>query len=368
MPTLCRTCGLGAEYSRNLFDKEAKDILYNLLQLTGILLTNEKGVPPQICVSCLLDLKEAIAFRDRCIRTNNLWFEEQKNNNEELESASKEAEGEIPSRVSVQETKKKDDITSNTTDEIYPLDTKDAMPAEILDPLISEETIKTENESLHSDSEPGGSNDQEPEEITPPPATQKKRGRPAKMNKRDASEKKGIRNKWARAKRIQAKKEGLYFCDQCGKYFSERGNFNVHLQRHTGLKQFECEECGRKELTPHLLNLHVRIKHRGELPYVCKYCGQRFGNCNLRLRHERNHNPRPRQYKCPICDKGFQEKKTLQNHAVVHTGEHPFHCELCQTHFGRMTSLKTHLRSKRHKKNAEEQQKKNKDEDLQTVS
>ncbi|KAH8292404.1 hypothetical protein KR054_009406, partial [Drosophila jambulina] len=368
MPTRCRTCGQGAEYSRSLFDEESADILHNILKLTGILLTKEVGVPSRICVSCLLDLKEAIAFRERCIRTNNLWFEEQNNNDEELDTASTEAELEVLSRLSVQGSKREYGIASKTTDElIHPLSTQDEVPAEVLDPLISEETIKLEEESLHSDAELGGSDDQEIEEITPPPETRKKRGRPPKMQKKSTSEKKATRNKSARAKRIYAKKEGLYFCDQCGKSFSEKGNFNIHLTRHTGVKQFECEECGRKEFSQHLLNLHVRVKHRGELPYVCKYCGQRFGNCNLRLRHERNHNPRPRQYKCPICDKGFQEKKTLQNHATVHTGEHPFHCELCQTYFGRKTSLRTHLRSLRHRKNAEEQKKNPEDDDLHTV-
>ncbi|KAH8251840.1 hypothetical protein KR038_009366 [Drosophila bunnanda] len=396
MPTLCRTCGLEAEYSRELFDTKTTDILYNILKLTGILFTNEIGVPTRICVSCLLDLKEAVAFRERCIRTNNLWFEKQ-NNNEELDTASKDLELEILSKVSVQGSKKENDITNKTTDGlICPLDTQDAIHAEILDPLISKEAIKAENESIHSGPEPDGSNNQEIKEITPPPAIRKTRGRP-KTHKKDASEKKGMRNKWARAKRIQAKKEGLYFCDhesfvirlpqkktekeatrrkwakakrihakeeglyfcdQCGKSFSEKGNFNVHLTRHTGLKQFECEECGRKEFTLHLLNLHVRIKHRGELPYVCKYCGQRFDNCIKRLRHERGHKESPvhRPHTCAICKKAFKDKITLRFHAVVHTGEQAFHCELCQAHFNRKSSLRTHFRSKQHIKRAEEQE------------
>ncbi|XP_017016823.2 transcription factor Ouib-like [Drosophila kikkawai] len=361
MPMLCRTCGQGAEYSRDLFDQESTDILGNILKLTGILLTNENGVPTRICVSCLLDLKEAIAFRERCITTNNLWFEEQ-NDLEELDAANMEAELEIP-----QDINEEDGITSDTTDEvIYPLGTQDAIPAEEdLDPLMSKETIKVENESLHSDAEPCGNDTQELEETPPPPATRKKRGRPPKMHKKkDTPEMKAARSK---RRRIRAMAKGLYFCDQCGKSFNDSSNFNTHLTRHTGVKKFECEECGRKEFTQHLLNLHVRIKHRGELPYVCKYCGQRFGNCNYRLKHERDHNPGPRKYKCPICDKGFKDSKTLKDHGLVHSGEHPFHCKLCQTHFGKKTSLKTHLRSIGHRKRAEEQQKNPEDEDLYTM-
>ncbi|KAH8347576.1 hypothetical protein KR059_012976 [Drosophila kikkawai] len=388
MPMLCRTCGQGAEYSRDLFDQESTDILGNILKLTGILLTNENGVPTRICVSCLLDLKEAIAFRERCITTNNLWFEEQ-NDLEELDAANMEAELEIP-----QDINEEDVIASDTTDEvIYPLGTQDAIPAEEdLDPLMSKETIKVENESLHSDAEPCGNDTQELEETPPPPATQagnqqlqgveelsypetrKKRGRPPKRQSESLvikppqkkSEKEATRRKWARAKRIHAREEGLYFCDQCGKSFSEKGNFNVHLTRHTGLKQFECEECGRKEFTLHLLKLHVRIKHRGELPYVCKYCGQRFDNCIKRLRHERGHKESPvhRPHTCAICKKAFKDKITLRFHAVVHTGEQAFHCELCQASFNRKSSLRTHFRSKQHiKRSKEQEQKKAGDQD-----
>ncbi|KAH8242923.1 hypothetical protein KR032_003038 [Drosophila birchii] len=393
MDKLCRTCGQGAEYSRNLFDEETTDILYNIQKLTGILLTNEDGIPTRICVSCMLDLKEAIVFRERCINTNNFWFEEQNDSSEELDAANEEAQLETLSRVSEQDSKEVDDTTQhNTTEELlYTLGTQDD---DVLDPLISEISVKEENESLHLGAESGDSDNQEVEEITAPPATRKKRGRPPKIPKIDASErnkrnrnikarakriqakeegleslvikppqkksdKEATSRKWTSAKRIHAKEEGLYFCDQCGKSFSEKCNFNIHLQRHTGVKQFECEECGRKEFTLHLLNLHVRIKHRGELPYVCKYCGQRFDNCIKRLRHERGHKESPdhRPHTCAICKKAFKDKITLRFHAVVHTGEQAFQCELCQAYFNRKSSLRTHFRSKQHIKRAEQQEK-----------
>uniref|UniRef100_A0A6P4F1I5 Zinc finger protein 771-like n=1 Tax=Drosophila rhopaloa TaxID=1041015 RepID=A0A6P4F1I5_DRORH len=89
----------------------------------------------------------------------------------------------------------------------------------------------------------------------------------------------------AAARRTRAKEQALFFCEQCGKTFNEKGSFDLHLLRHSGLKQFQCNECERKEFSAHLLRLHVRIKHRGEKPYKCKYCGQRFDICIKRLRH-----------------------------------------------------------------------------------
>ncbi|XP_017016822.1 transcription factor Ouib [Drosophila kikkawai] len=362
MPTLCRTCGQEAQHSRTLFDKDATDILFDVLKLTGIWFTDKQGMPTRICMSCQLDLKEAIAFRERCIRLNKFWFEE-RDINEELETAGKEADFEMLPRDAPQGRRKEDAIT-------YEVST------EILDPLMNEETIKVEKESLLSEAEPVDSGNQQllgVEELSYP-ETRKKRGRPPKRQSeslvikpsRKKSEKEATRRKWARAKRIHAREEGLYFCDQCGKSFSEKGNFNVHLTRHTGLKQFECEECGRKEFTLHLLKLHVRIKHRGELPYVCKYCGQRFDNCIKRLRHERGHKESPvhRPHTCAICKKAFKDKITLRFHAVVHTGEQAFHCELCQASFNRKSSLRTHFRSKQHiKRTKEQEQKKSGDQD-----
>lgn len=206
---------------------------------------------------------------------------------------------------------------------------------EVLDPIvICTETIKLEIEPDLLETEPkdieNHAHSEDKEEIVPPKT--KRRGRPRKeesikksralpKRKRDQKVTKTSRSQTAR---VNAKELEKFFCEHCGKSFSEKGNLNTHLQRHTGVKQFECEECGRKEYSKHLLKLHVRIKHQGELPYVCKYCGLRFGNCNLRLVHERKHYPQHREYKCTVCDKGFREKKFLKNHAVVHTGERPY--------------------------------------------
>lgn len=79
-----------------------------------------------------------------------------------------------------------------------------------------------------------------------------------------------------------------YFCEQCGRHFNDKANLNRHLQRHLGVKKFECQECGHKDYSQHLINLHTRIQHHGEKPYACKYCGNRFANSMARLRHQRS--------------------------------------------------------------------------------
>ncbi|EDX12521.1 transcription factor Ouib [Drosophila simulans] len=407
MTTLCRTCGQEAEHAKALFDKKARDVLSNILKLTGLWLRNLPGVPTRICLSCLLDLNNAIAFRERCIRTNSSWFEKQgKQEDSDTETAKEGGYNRVESRVYVmpisiaqpqrrrilpQRSKKVDGVTLKTVETpIYPLIVPEIPPADLVDPLRCEDPIQSEP-LLSADYPEESMNHEEAESKMPQvmkeePRTpqvieevQKKRRKPrnkacleecpgkdmARIENIDSitnktkEDKYATRNKWGAAKRAYALEHRLYFCDQCGKTFSEKGNFNVHLRRHKGTKEFQCQECDRMEFTQHLLNLHVRIKHRGELPYVCKYCGKRFDNCLKRLNHERNHKESPvhRPHVCSTCQKAFKTSTALKDHSVVHTGEQPFHCELCQTSFNRRNALATHYKSKHHRLKVEEQSK-----------
>ncbi|XP_016951413.2 zinc finger protein 189 [Drosophila biarmipes] len=376
MTTLCRTCGHEMDLGKALFHKENSEVLYNILRLTGILFEDHPGVPTEICTSCLLDLTEAIAFRERCIVTNNSWFKDQdkkehlevqmekgplpKDLQKEVvpESTLQLPKSTVPVEIPPESSKKLERNTSIAMEEpIFHI------TVDIVDPLRCEDPIQVKSEPLPSYEAPEESRNvdvkeeesgkQVPEVVAP--VMRKRRGRPKDSMSKE--EKKDRRRKLAAERRAETKDQKLYFCDQCGKTFSEKGNFNVHLTRHKGTKEFQCSECDRREFTQHLLNLHVRIKHRGELPYECKYCGQRFDNCLKRLFHERRHKEHPNQrpHVCPICKKGFKSTTSLKHHNVVHTGEQPFHCELCQTHFNRRNSLRTHYKSKQHLNKVEEQ-------------
>uniref|UniRef100_B3P0F7 GG16750 n=1 Tax=Drosophila erecta TaxID=7220 RepID=B3P0F7_DROER len=418
MTTLCRTCGQEAEHAKALFDQEGSDVLSNILKLTGLWLRNQTGVPTRICLSCLLDLNDAIAFRERCIKTNSSWFENRgKQEDSDTETASKARNNREGSEVDVgpinivptnlappaqpqkiilqrripPERSKKVDGTSLRALEFpnYPLLVPETPHVDVVDPLRCEDPILVKNELLLSDGESEDSiNHEEPESEAPqiteeqlrsPQVIEEVHKKRRKLRSKDSLEecpgnemakktssrnkskedKYATRNNWGAAKRAYALEHRLYFCDQCGKTFSEKGNFNVHLRRHKGTKEFQCKECDRKEFTQHLLNLHVRIKHRGELPYVCKYCGKRFDNCLKRLNHERNHKESPvhRPHVCSTCQKAFKTSTALKDHSVVHTGEQPFHCELCKTFFNRRNALATHYKSKHHRMKVEQQSK-----------
>ncbi|XP_043652976.1 transcription factor Ouib [Drosophila teissieri] len=157
----------------------------------------------------------------------------------------------------------------------------------------------------------------------------------------------------AKKKRKTYVSQKVHVCDHCGKKFTDKGNFNLHVLRHSGVKPFECPECGQKEFNRYILNIHIRVKHRGEKPYACQFCGEQFVHSTMRSRHEnRVHRNRktPKNFKCNYCDKRFESNYQRAKHEVVHTGERNFHCEVCKVSFTRNSNLKTHYRSRLHQK------------------
>lgn len=60
----------------------------------------------------------------------------------------------------------------------------------------------------------------------------------------------------------------------------------------------------------------------------------------------------PGRHQCGICLKFFRDNYKLRRHAVVHTKEKPYACELCDesldSRFTRPESLKRHMKNVHH--------------------
>ncbi|KAF8311790.1 uncharacterized protein EI90DRAFT_2952941, partial [Cantharellus anzutake] len=54
--------------------------------------------------------------------------------------------------------------------------------------------------------------------------------------------------------------------------------------------------------------------------------------------------PRPKRYGCPQCTKMFDRPSARDLHILVHTGEKPHECSLCERRFSTVSNRNRHMR------------------------
>ncbi|XP_075696253.1 uncharacterized protein LOC142662128 [Rhinoderma darwinii] len=106
-----------------------------------------------------------------------------------------------------------------------------------------------------------------------------------------------------------------------------------------GGKRFQCGE----QFTQISGLFTKKIIHTGDKPYSCSLCEKCFTEKSSLVKHERIHTGE-KPYSCSECGKCFTEKSYLVQHERSHTGEKPYSCSECGKCFTQKSHLVTHER------------------------
>ncbi|XP_058833792.1 zinc finger protein 616-like [Topomyia yanbarensis] len=133
-----------------------------------------------------------------------------------------------------------------------------------------------------------------------------------------------------------------HVCDICGATLKHKYSLEVHLARHAGVTQFQCQYCSASFHTKTETRNHLRSIHTTGSSCECSKCGAVFKNKKLLNQHLESHVEK-RNFKCETCEFAFKTMQHLKRHITTVHREVRFSCNHCAMSYGRKDKLRMHI-------------------------
>ncbi|XP_050079635.1 zinc finger protein 623-like [Anopheles maculipalpis] len=139
-------------------------------------------------------------------------------------------------------------------------------------------------------------------------------------------------------------KNKVWHCELCDKKYTSKAFFEVHMNKHAGLRPFKCTVCSKDFSSKYALAVHLKTHYERPRTFVCKECGNAFYSRHNLVQHERTHRAE-REYECGDCGKKFFTQHNLNVHKVIHSNNKAFACPQCGKKFARKAEFRDHERT-----------------------
>ncbi|KAK7071270.1 hypothetical protein SK128_016455 [Halocaridina rubra] len=126
---------------------------------------------------------------------------------------------------------------------------------------------------------------------------------------------------------------------------SEVGKSSEELAKLVNVEKLDKElDKLKNEIEKSAFNSKANLKqhfliHSGEKPHVCSICQKSFAKKENLKKHSLLHMG---NHPCDICTKSFSSEEDLEKHRFIHSREKPFTCETCSKSFCTKQILKRH--------------------------
>ncbi|CAL4093594.1 unnamed protein product [Meganyctiphanes norvegica] len=150
--------------------------------------------------------------------------------------------------------------------------------------------------------------------------------------------------------KTETKKRLKSICNICGKLLLP-SSLQYHMKTHSSTEIHYCNQCDYQSYTKVNVSKHWRRTHSNFKPVNCQICEKVLKNVDTLSRHMRychSSTSAEKTYLCAICAKAFKHSKHLTRHQLIHSGEKPYGCTLCDYRTNQRSNVTIHMKS--HKK------------------